>query len=336
MKDKCVKKFSDFSREDLAQINLLLDVLVAPNKSVENIEFLKEIQSCSWRLPESMVSFVKTCQQERIGVAVIDTAAIIPAISIPTPIHWTQAEDLPATRRHEVLFALISGLFGNIFGWQTQQNGRMMHDLMPLKKHENEQVGFSSKQELSWHTEDAFHEYRADYLSLFCMRNPERVPTTLCSSHFLELSEPVRRVLRQPHFAILPDNSHKPEANSISGSKFNRIHAMMENPSPTSILFGDNERPSIRIDPDYCVVLSKSPEVEESYAEIVDEINNKLFELPLSEGEICFIDNSQVVHGRRSFSARYDGLDRWLKRVNIRRNLNLPEDVFSSSKNLMI
>ena len=38
-------------------------------------------------------------------------------------------------------------------------------------------------------------------------------------------------------------------------------------------------------------------------------------------GEICFVDNRKAVHGRRSFKARYDGYDRWFKRMNITRDL---------------
>ena len=41
----------------------------------------------------------------------------------------------------------------------------------------------------------------------------------------------------------------------------------------------------------------------------------------LQPGDIAFIDNYRAVHGRESFRARYDGTDRWLKRLNITRNL---------------
>ncbi|HYG65572.1 MAG TPA: arginine beta-hydroxylase, Fe(II)/alpha-ketoglutarate-dependent, partial [Thermoanaerobaculia bacterium] len=46
-----------------------------------------------------------------------------------------------------------------------------------------------------------------------------------------------------------------------------------------------------------------------------------LKDVVLEPGEICFIDNFKAVHGRRAFRARYDGEDRWLKRVNIVRDL---------------
>lgn len=41
----------------------------------------------------------------------------------------------------------------------------------------------------------------------------------------------------------------------------------------------------------------------------------------LQPGDCCFIDNYRAVHGRKPFTANYDGYDRWLKRLNITRDL---------------
>lgn len=41
----------------------------------------------------------------------------------------------------------------------------------------------------------------------------------------------------------------------------------------------------------------------------------------LNPGDIAFIDNYRVVHGRKPFQARFDGTDRWLRRLNITRDL---------------
>ena len=53
-----------------------------------------------------------------------------------------------------------------------------MHDLVPIKGHEAEQLGSGSTHELVWHTEEAFHPFRADYLALMCLRNNDAVATT--------------------------------------------------------------------------------------------------------------------------------------------------------------
>jgi alpha-ketoglutarate-dependent taurine dioxygenase len=41
----------------------------------------------------------------------------------------------------------------------------------------------------------------------------------------------------------------------------------------------------------------------------------------LAPGDILILDNYRGVHGRRPFEAKYDGRDRWLKRVSVTRDL---------------
>ena len=46
----------------------------------------------------------------------------------------------------------------------------------------------------------------------------------------------------------------------------------------------------------------------------------------LAPGDVLFIDNYRAVHGRRPFTARYDGTDRWLKRISVSRDLRRSRD----------
>jgi alpha-ketoglutarate-dependent taurine dioxygenase len=46
----------------------------------------------------------------------------------------------------------------------------------------------------------------------------------------------------------------------------------------------------------------------------------------LEPGDFCFIDNFQAVHGRKPFKARFDGTDRWLRRINVVRDLRKSRD----------
>jgi alpha-ketoglutarate-dependent taurine dioxygenase len=41
----------------------------------------------------------------------------------------------------------------------------------------------------------------------------------------------------------------------------------------------------------------------------------------LAPGEVLVVDNDLVVHGRVPFQARYDGTDRWLKRISVTSDL---------------
>jgi alpha-ketoglutarate-dependent taurine dioxygenase len=50
-------------------------------------------------------------------------------------------------------------------------------------------------------------------------------------------------------------------------------------------------------------------------------IDENLTGIALRPGECLFIDNYKAVHGRSSFKAKFDGTDRWLKRINVVRDL---------------
>jgi alpha-ketoglutarate-dependent taurine dioxygenase len=67
--------------------------------------------------------------------------------------------------------------------------------------------------------------------------------------------------------------------------------------------------------------LDNDPIAQHALNDLIKLIDESLTDLVLQAGDICFIDNYRAVHGRRPFKARYDGTDRWLKRVNIARDL---------------
>lgn len=44
-------------------------------------------------------------------------------------------------------------------------------------------------------------------------------------------------------------------------------------------------------------------------------------DVAVGPGSLLIVDNYRAVHGRRPFTARYDGTDRWLKKLTVSRNL---------------
>jgi L-asparagine oxygenase len=41
----------------------------------------------------------------------------------------------------------------------------------------------------------------------------------------------------------------------------------------------------------------------------------------LETGDLLIIDNNKTIHGRKPFQPRYDGTDRWVQRMLIRKEL---------------
>lgn len=81
--------------------------------------------------------------------------------------------------REEAIFIMVASLLGDIFGWLTQQDGHIVHDIVPVCEHENASIETGSRQYIMWHNDDAYHPHRADYLLMMCLRNPDATPTTI-------------------------------------------------------------------------------------------------------------------------------------------------------------
>src|SRR6185369_11624210 len=172
----------------------------------------------------------------------------------PTPAHWKNKSARSGALEEEVLLVLLGSLLGDCIGWATQQEGYVVHDLIPIKGHEGEQLGSGSEELLWWHTEDAFHPYRGDYLGMLCLRNPDEVATTFASLEGLPLAEEQIDLLFAPHYTIRPDESHlkKNRPSPVEGelvSAYEHIEQMNTRPEKIAVLHGDRSTPYVRIDP---------------------------------------------------------------------------------------
>ena len=85
------------------------------------------------------------------------------------------------------------------------------------------------------------------------------------------------------------------------------------------MLFGSRQAPYVRLDPFFTKPLDD--EASGALNALAQSVDDNIQELVLQPGDCLFIDNYRIVHGRNAFKARYDGTDRWLKRINLTRDL---------------
>ncbi|MGV9680158.1 TauD/TfdA family dioxygenase [Nocardia sp. NPDC003482] len=246
------------------------------------------------------------------GAAVVSGLPVHEAELGPTPRDWRQAAAWSGEPRHrhasfelDLAMLLLARSAGEPFGWAGQQDGRLVNNIVPSPGHEHEQSGASSTTLLCPHTEDAFHPRRAHLLMLGCLRNPDAVGTTVSSVREVALDDRQRRRLREPMLPILPDVSY--------GADFHRYPS-----TPVATLGGDDASPTLRYDPAYTPLDEADDEYRCAYAHLGAELERVCRTAVLRPGELLLVDNDVVVHGRVPFTPRYDGTDRWLKRVNIR------------------
>lgn len=332
------------TQDEVDAIQNLLSELTARHDSVEDKDFLRCCNVYAHELPRRVRQHLNDFKLDEPAHA----CCVISGCSIDddrigfTPEHWKNRETPSTTLREEMLLVLFGSLLGDVIGWATQQNGYIVHDILPIKGHESEQMGSGSEEILLWHTEDAFHPHRGDYLGMLCLRNPDRTATTLANLEGLEIPEEQRQILFGEHFTIRPDESHliknKPDAQNLDNvlsSSYQHIDEMNTHPDKIAVLSGDPQSPYIRIDP-YFMDKLENEAAQKALDDLIRALDQRLTDVILSPGDFCFVDNFKAVHGRRAFHARYDGKDRWLKRVNITRDLRRSRTARPSSDNRIL
>ena len=291
--------------EELGEIRLLVREVASRHNAVEGAGFLDNVSTYAQELPRRLRAFLNTFRlTEPSGVCLISGYPVDDAKVGKTPSHWRKKPDASYTMEEEIFLNLCGALLGDAIAWSHQRDGIICQDLVPIEGHANKMIGSGSEQELVWHTEDARYSYRGDYIGLMCLRNPDAVPTTFASIDDVQLDLDRVEVLFEPHFIFYPDPSHPTDSEWEKGS----------------VLFGDIDSPYIRFDP-YSMGQPETEEARLAMDQLIQAIDENLTGVSLLPGECLFIDNYKAVHGRSSFKARFDGTDRWLKRITVARDL---------------
>ncbi|HYO62154.1 MAG TPA: guanitoxin biosynthesis L-enduracididine beta-hydroxylase GntD [Pyrinomonadaceae bacterium] len=332
---------------EAASIKSLLSEAARQYASVDETRFLMDAPVLAHELPRRVRAFLNHFKQDEppAGGCVISTGLVNDADLGPTPAHWKSRPAVSPTLKEEILFVLLNSLLGEPIAWATQQNGYIVHDVLPIKGDEKEQISTGSEQLIWWHNEDAFHPYRGDYVSLMCLRNPDLTPTTLSPVSKARLTRAELEILFEPRFVIKPDESHA-EKNGDGQhvrhdedphllSAYEQIRRMHKNPPKLAVLYGDPKCPYIRIDP-FFMEPPTDDQTMSALNSLVRSMDEALTEVVLLPGDFLFVDNYRAVHGRKPFKARYDGTDRWLKRMNVTRDLRKSRDSRESCRSRVI
>jgi Fe(II)/alpha-ketoglutarate-dependent arginine beta-hydroxylase len=322
----------DLTSEDNAAIVPRLARIAADVESIEDPALARRAPLLAHTvLPRHLVTGLEEYRfAEPSALCRISGLAIEDALLGDTPTHWRDSQFGSPSLPQEIFFLLCASVLGDTFGWATQQDGRLMHDVLPIKGHEHEEIGSNSLQHLSWHTEDSFHPCRGDYVALMCLRNPDAVETMVCTTADLDWSQIDVDALFESVFTQMPDNSHRPDPaagstgdatlDALRRRSFELIESWTADPVRRPVLFGDQRDPYMALDPYHMKTDGWPRRCAIAYEALCDQIEARMRGVALRPGDCVFIDNFKAVHGRRSFRPRYDGSDRWLKRLNVTRD----------------
>jgi alpha-ketoglutarate-dependent taurine dioxygenase len=218
----------------------------------------------------------------------------------PTP----STPTTPAHKDHVSEFSLltVARRLGQPIGYEPEHGGDIVQNIVPTQAAADRQVSTSSKVELMFHTEAAFHPHRPRYLLLLCLRGDPSAATTLSSIHEVlpHLAHEVRKTLFQPRFRTAVDESYLHGRQNVLGA-------------PMPVLTGDREFPSMVFDADLMVGTDEA--ADDALQALGQAVVALQTSVVLQPGDLLVVDNSVAVHGRSPFTARFDGTDRWLQRT---------------------
>ncbi|MFH8344050.1 TauD/TfdA family dioxygenase [Streptomyces sp. NPDC018045] len=301
--------------EERANIDALIDGIVAADENWDPMAAMDRAAEAAPSLPRRLRAFLAQARASESDVTVVSGLPIHPDLP-PTPSGWDLAAKSGAGHREEVALLLCGTALGDPFGWESQQDGRIVHDVCPAPGMESSLTSASSAKTLSLHTEDVFHPCRADYVSLLCLRNPDAVGTTVTRVGSLDFPDSLRAILKESRFRFYPDDSHT--GISLSGNAGD-VSRTRSDGMVGPVLFGPERTPYLRFDIDF--MSGEDAAADEAIIATQEILGNAAGRVALEPGDAVFIDNYQVVHGREPFAARYDGKDRWLKRLNLSRDI---------------
>ena len=113
-------------------------------------------------------------------------------------------------RTSEFVLLTVARRLGQPVGYRPEHGGELVQNILPVRGSESRQLSTSSKVELLFHTEAAFHPHRPRYLLLLCLRGNPQARTTLASIREIVRMLPlgVRRTLFEPRFRTAADESY--------------------------------------------------------------------------------------------------------------------------------
>ncbi|MDG4830659.1 TauD/TfdA family dioxygenase [Solwaraspora sp. WMMD1047] len=216
----------------------------------------------------------------------------------PTP---TVPESVERTATTPATLAMLVGLqLGEVIAYREEKHGAMVQNVVPVPSLATSQSNGGSVQ-LEFHTENAFHPDRPHYVGLLCLRpaHEDRVGTQVASVRraYPLLDEGSRTVLREARFVT----ATPPSFRSASESE------------PHPVLLGGEDDPDICVD--FHATSALDDKADQALAALRAALTEVRCDLVLRPGDMVFLDNRLVVHGRVAFRPRYDGNDRWLHRV---------------------
>lgn len=284
--------------EERAQVEAIADQLTNARK-VDELAWINECRSASTLLPQRLRARLAEFRRDPGPNGALMVRNLPGAAERPTP-NAPGSVERDATPGAAVI-SLVSMQLGEIIAYRNEKSGALVQNVVPVPGQETQQSNAGSTQ-LEMHVENAFHPLRPDYVSLLCVRaDHERIAGLQlgCVRRAVHgLPEDVRAVLAEPRFTTqAPPSFGQPDDAAPA-------HA---------VLTGEPTDPDIQVD--FHATYGHDTDAKNALEVLRNVVASFTETLSLMPGDLALVDNRVTLHGRTSFTPRYDGEDRWLYRT---------------------
>ncbi|MEU8462356.1 TauD/TfdA family dioxygenase [Streptomyces sp. NPDC029003] len=291
---------TDAERAEL--VTVATAVLRATPALIDDPAWLDTVRDASAALPRTVLAALRRFRHDAgpDGVLLLRNMPVVADEPLPeTPTVPGSVERVPAVASTLVTAAMIQ--LGEVIAYRSEKTGALVQNVVPVPGSERSQSNAGSVL-LELHVENAFHDNKPDYVGLLCVREDPTGDAKLCTSSVRRalplLSEHTVSVLAAPRFLTEPPPSFG-DLNSVTPAH--------------PVLVGDPRDPNILVD--FAATHPLDDEAKAALGELREALMRTMSALALRVGDLAVVDNRLAVHGRTSFTPRYDGQDRWLHRV---------------------
>jgi hypothetical protein len=218
---------------------------------------------------------------------------------------------LPLTMAAMLACANALGL--RIIAYRTMINWAWIRNVSPTPGHAEKRGSYGSRRQLPLHSEVSHGALPGeqglgvspspDALTLLCLRNLERAPTSFClvEDALAHLSEATLDALSRPDYVVAGGDTFDP-ANVLTGVS----------------LLGRNPRTGgVQVRYNATGIQAKTTAAAEALERLEDVLADPAnsHAVVLEPGDMLILGNRKTFHGREPFEPRFDGTDRWLLRL---------------------
>lgn len=265
--------------------------------------FCSQIKSLSVQIPKRIQTELLNFKNNNFAPGILIKGITLEESELPiTP--STNNEKVGEKTILSKIQALLLSVIAEMVAYEAEGYGRLFQDIVPVESCKGTQTSLGST-ELEIHTEQAFSKLKPDILSLACLKGDLNAFTYILPIESIvdTVSFQDYCLLRKPLWNTGVDLSFK-----LNGVEF--IEGDIR--GPLSIINGSVMSPELIFDQDLMTGITE--ESEDMIQRIVDIYYKERFSYNLVSGDIFFINNNKAVHGRSSYSPKYDGNDRFLIR----------------------